>query len=122
MIALALILCAAIAGMGVVVIFAPARARDLTRLLADKTGMWVATAIRAVLGLGLLAAAAESKMPIYLRILGLVILLVAIATPLLGLDRHRRMIDWWLARDQKIEMVCGVAAFVIGLGLIYLIL
>ena len=122
MIALALILCAAIAAMGVVMIVAPARARELTRLFADKTGMWVTTAIRAVLGLGLLAAAAESKIPILLRTVGLIVLLVAIATPLLGLDRHRRMIDWWLARDRKIEMICGTAAFVLGVGLIYVIL
>ena len=122
MTALVLILCAAIAAMGVVMIVKPALAHDLTRLFADKTGMWVVTAIRAVLGLGLLAAATESKAPMLLRILGLVILLVAIVMPILGLDRHRRMIDWWLARDRKIEILCGAAAFVVGLGLIYLIL
>ena len=122
MTALTLILCAAIAAVGVVVIVKPVLAHDLTRLFANKTGMWVVTAIRAVLALGLFAAAAESKAPILLRVLGLIILLVAIATPLLGLDRHRRMIDWWLARDRKTEMLCGAAAFVIGLGLIYLIL
>src|SRR5207237_8039933 len=70
MTALALILCAAIAAMGVLVIVSPARSNDLTRLFADKTGMWVATAIRAVLALGLFAAAGESKAPILLRILG----------------------------------------------------
>ena len=122
MTALVLILCAAIAAMGVVMIVKPALAHDLTRLFADKTGMWVVTAIRAVLVLGLLAAATESKAPMLLRILGLVILLVAIVMPILGLDRHRRMIDWWLARDRKIEILCGAAAFVVGLGLIYLIL
>lgn len=84
MTALVLILCAAIAVMGLVVIFAPARADDLTRLFADKTGLWVATAIRAVLGLGLLAAAGDSKAPVLLRILGGLILIVAIAMPLLG--------------------------------------
>jgi hypothetical protein len=122
MTALALILCAAIAAMGVLVIVSPARSNDLTRLFADKTGLWVATAIRAVLGLGLLAAAADSKSPMLLRILGLIILLVAIAMPLLGLDRHRRMIDWWLARDRKIQIICGAASFVLGVVLIYLIL
>lgn len=122
MTALALILCAAIAAMGVLVIVSPARSNDLTRLLADKTGLWVATAIRAVLGLGLLAAAADSKAPMLLRILGLIILLVAIAMPLLGLDRHRRMIDWWLARDRKIQIICGAASFVLGVVLIYVIL
>ncbi len=122
MIALVLILCAAIAAMGVVMIVKPALAHDFTRLFADKTGMWVATALRAVLALGLFAAAGESKAPMLLRILGLVILLVAIVMPILGLDRHRRMIDWWLARNRRTEILCGAAAFVIGLGLIYLIL
>src|SRR5947208_15942494 len=114
MTALALILCAAIAIMGMVVIFAPSRANDLKRLFADKTGLWIATAIRAVLGLGLLAAAGESRLPILLRILGLIILINAIVMPILGLDRHRRMIDWWLARDRKIQILCGAASFVLG--------
>ena len=93
MIALALILCAAIAALGVTVIVVPAKAHDLARLFQDKTGMWVATAIRAILALGLLAAASESKAPMLLRILGLLMLIVAILIPILGLDRHRRMID-----------------------------
>jgi hypothetical protein len=122
MIALALILCAAIAATGVLVIVSPARSNDLTRLFADKTGLWVATAIRAVLALGLLAASADSKSPMLLRLLGLIILLVAIAMPLLGLDRHRRMIDWWLARDRKVQIICGAASFVFGVVLIYVIL
>src|SRR5947208_13048314 len=122
MTALVLILCAAIAVMGLVVIFAPGRANDLTRLFADKTGLWVAAGIRAVLGLGLLAAAGDSKTPALLRILGGLILIVAIAMPLLGLDRHRRMIDWWLARDRKLQNVCGAATLVLGVVLIYVIL
>ena len=122
MTALALILCAAIAAMGVLVIVSPTRSNDLTRLFADKTGMWVATAIRAVLALGLLAAASESKLPMLLRILGLIILIVAIVIPILGLDRHRRMVDWWLARDRKAQIICGAASFVFGVFLIYAIL
>ena len=122
MTALTLILCAGIAAMGVLVIVSPARANDLTRLFAEKTGLWVATAIRAVLGLGLLAAGGDSKAPVLLRILGGLILIVAIAMPLLGLDRHQRMINWWLARDRKIQIICGAAAFVLGAVLIYVIL
>src|SRR6266850_6468781 len=114
MTALALILSAFVAAMGLLAIFFPGRADDIARLFAEKTGLWVATAIRAVLGLGLLAAAEGSKAPMLLRILGLIILVVAIAMPLLGLDRHRRMIDWWLARDRKIQIICGAASFVFG--------
>ena len=122
MIALALILCAAIAATGVIIVVRPALIHDLSRLLMDKTGMWIATAIRAVLALGLLAAAGDSKAPTLLRILGLLILIVAIAIPILGLERHRRMIEWWLARPRMVEMLCGLVAFLFGVGLIYLIL
>jgi hypothetical protein len=121
MIALALILCAAIAAKGVIVIVKPALSHDLVRLLTDKAGMWIATAIRAVLALGLLAAASESKAPMLLRLLGVIILILAIATPILGLDRHRRTIDWWLTRRRTVQMMCGAAGFVFGIGLMYLI-
>jgi hypothetical protein len=57
-----------------------------------------------------------------LKLLGLLILVVAIVVPILGLDRHRRMIDWWLARNRTTQIFCGVAALVFGIGLIYLIL
>lgn len=108
--------------MGVLTIVKPALVHDWTQLLADKAGMWTATAIRAVLGLGLLAAASESKAPMLLRLLGLLILILAILTPVLGLDRHRRMIDWWLTRRRTVQTMCGAAAFVFGVGLIYVIL
>jgi hypothetical protein len=122
MTALALILCAFVAVMGVLAIFFPGRANNMARLFADKTGLWVATAIRAVLGLGLLAAPEDSKAPMLLRILGLIILIVAIMVPILGLDRHRRMIDWWLATNRTIQIVWGAAAFALGAFLIYAIL
>jgi hypothetical protein len=122
MIALALILCAAIAAMGVLIIVKPALTHEWTQFFANKNGMWIATAIRAVLALGLFAAAAESKAPMLLRLLGFIILIVAIVMPVLGVDRHRRMIEWWLARKRSVEIMCGAAAFLFGLALIYLIL
>lgn len=122
MVALALILCAAIAFMGVTMIVKPALVQDLTRLLLDKTGMWVAMSVRVVLGLGLLAAASDSKAPMFLRLLGLLILIVAILIPILGLNRHRRILEWWLAKSRTVELLAGVTAFVFGIGLIYLIL
>ena len=122
MTALTLILCAFVAVMGLLAVFFPGRADDMARLLADKTGLWIATAIRAVLALGLFAAAGESKAPILLRILGGLILIVAAATLLLGLDRHRRMIDWWIARPRTMQIAWGAVTFTFGILLIYLIL
>src|SRR2546428_5649849 len=119
MTALALILSAFVAAMGLLAIFFPGRADDVARLFADKTGLWVATAIRAVLALGLFAAAGESKTPLLLRLLGALIFIVAAATLLLGLDRHRRKIDWWVARNRSIQIAWGVAAFALCVLLIF---
>src|SRR5438874_11018395 len=102
MTALALILSAFVAALGLLAIFCPGRADDMARLFADKTGLWVATAIRAVLALGLFAAAGESKAAILLRILGGLILIVAVAMLPLGLERHRRKTDWWRDRNRTI--------------------
>src|SRR5438105_14041626 len=115
MTALALILSAFVAAMGLLAIFFPGRADDVARLFADKTGLWVATAIRAVLALGLFAAAGDSKAPILLRILGGLILIVAVAMLSLCLVRHRRMTDWRLARDRAIQLACGAPAFAVAL-------
>src|SRR2546423_958086 len=122
MIALALILCAAIAALGVTVIVAPAKAHDLARLFADKTGMWVATAIRAVLALGLLAAASESKAPMLLRLFGLLILIVAILIPVLVWARHERRMGGGPARPGTTQILGGAVTVVFGFALIFLFL
>jgi uncharacterized membrane protein len=122
MTALALILCGASAATGAAMIFKPAAVHDLTRSLLNKRGMWIATTIRAVLGLGLLAAASDSKAPMLLRLLGLLILIVAILIPILGVDRHCRLLEWWIGRPRPIQLLAGVVAIVFGVGLIYLIL
>jgi hypothetical protein len=122
MTALVLLLCLFVAAMGVLAIFAPRRANDLARLFSDRPGLYTATAIRLVLGAGLLFVAEDSRAPMALRAFGVIILLVGILTPLLGLERHRRMIDWWLSVGRPIQLVWGAFALAFGVLLIYAIL
>ena len=118
MTALVLLLCLFVAAMGALAIFAPRRANDLARLFSDRPGLYAATAIRLVLGLGLLSVAEDSHAPVMLRIFGIIILIVGIATPLLGLERHRRMIDWWVSAGRPIQLIWGAFAFAFGIFLI----
>jgi len=48
-------------------------------------------------------------------------LLTGIVILFLGLERHRRMIDWWLSAGRTIQFVWGVVALAFGLFLIYAI-
>ncbi|HEV2047554.1 MAG TPA: hypothetical protein VGQ95_13280 [Chthoniobacterales bacterium] len=121
MTALVLLLCLFVAATGVLAIFAPARANDLARLFSNRPGLYTATAIRLVLGAGLLFVAEDSRAPLALRIFGAIILFVGVLMPLLGLDRHRRMINWWLSVGRPIQLVWGGFALAFGIFLIYAI-
>ena len=107
--------------MGALSIFAPRRANDIARMFSGRSGLYTATAIRLVLGAGLLFVAETSRTPTALRILGVIILIVGIVVLLLGLERHRRMIDWWLSKGTTIQRVWGVVALAFGVFLIYAI-
>ena len=109
------------AAMGVLAIFAPRRANDLARAFEGRAGLYGATAIRFVLGAGLWFVADGSRAPTALRILGVIILLVGVLMPLLGLDRHRRMINWWLSVGRPIQLMGGAVTLAFGIFLIYAI-
>lgn len=110
-----------VAGMGLLSIFAPRRANHIARMFSGRSGLYVATAIRLVLGAALLFLANTSRAPIALRILGVIILIVGIVVLLLGLERHRRLIDWWLSMGTGIQRAWGVVALALGVFLIYAI-
>jgi hypothetical protein len=118
---IALLLSLLVAAMGALAILAPSRANDLARMFANRAGLYIATAIRLVLGAGLLFVAGASRAPMTLRVFGVIILVVAILMPLLGLDRHRRMIDWWLSVGRTIQRAWGLVALAFGIFLIYAI-
>ena len=111
-----------VAAMGALAIFAPRRANDMARAFEGRGGLYAATAIRLVLGAGLWFVADASRAPAALRIFGVIILLVGLLMPLLGLDRHRRMINWWLSVGRPIQLVWGAVALAFGLFLIYAVI
>jgi hypothetical protein len=111
-----------VVAMGALAIFAPRRANDFARMFAGRGGLYTATAIRLALGGGLWFMADASRAPTALRIFGGLILIVGVLTPLIGLEWHRRMIDWWLSAGRTIQLVWGAFALAFGAFLIYAII
>jgi hypothetical protein len=109
------------AAMGALAVFAPYWANRFARMFADRPGFYITTAIRLVLGAGLLFLAETSRAPMALRIFGAIILVAGVVILFLGLERHRRMIDWWLSAGRTIQLVWGLIALAFGLFLIYAI-
>ena len=106
---------------GALAIVAPRAADNLARIFDSRSGLYMATAIRLLLGAGLLLVANTSRTPMICRIFGVIIFAAGIFFPLIGLDRHRRMIKFWLSAGRTIQFVWGAAAFALGLFLIYAI-
>jgi hypothetical protein len=82
--------------------------------LATPTGLWVATGLRIAIGLVLILAAAGSRAPKTLRIIGIIAIVAGVATPMLGIERTRAILDWWPAQS-PVVMRLG-PALVLALG------
>jgi drug/metabolite transporter superfamily protein YnfA len=109
------------ATMGALAVFTPAGANAIARQFANRGGLYAATVIRIVFGGAMWFAAAESRTPMTLRIIGAIIVITGVLIALLGIERHQRMIDWWLSAGRTIQFVWGLIALVFGVFLIYAI-
>lgn len=101
-------------GLGSSGIVAPASLARFVRLWRSPQGLWIAALLRVGFAAVLWRVAAESKAPIILEILAVVMLLAGLLLPLMGVERFIAVLDWWLLRPllwQRIWLV-----FAAGLG------
>ena len=104
-----------IAAMGALGIASPARLLALIRRIQTPAGLYVVAALRLVLGVALLLVAPTSKAPDVLRILGILTVVAALITPVVGLARWGKLVDWWWSRGSL--FLRAWAAIPLGLGL-----
>lgn len=89
------LLAAATMLIGVWGVLAPARLADFATRFGSPAGLWFAAGLRLVFGLALWFAASASRAPLLLQVLGIVALVAAVVIPFMGVDRFKRLIDWW---------------------------
>lgn len=85
----------------------------------SSAGLYVAVAIRGVFGVLLVVAADGTRFPWTVRVLGIVSLVAAVSLPLLGYERVRKFITWWLARPDAFVRAWSVVACAFGAFLAY---
>ena len=112
----ALVLSLFIAALGALGVASPSRLLGVVRSLQTPGGLYFAAALRLILGVALFFAAPGSRAPDLLRILGVVVVVAGVLTPLFGLERFRRLLEWWSAQGPIFVRVWG--AFALGLGLL----
>ncbi len=117
----ALIICLLTSAFGALGIASPSRLLGGVRYFQTPVGLYFAAGIRVLLGVALLFAAPTSRAPGLIFILGVAIIVIGVITPFFGLERFRRLLDWWSAQGSAFVRGWAVLALVFGLSLAYAI-
>ena len=108
-----------ITAIGIVGMANPTLLLDATRFAQTSVGLYIVAAIRVVFGFVLIAAAAASRAPRTLRILGAFIVVAGIITPFFGVERTRAFVEWWSAQGTAFMRTWTALAVIFGLFTIY---
>jgi hypothetical protein len=117
----AVIICLLTAAFGALGIASPSRLLGVVRYFQTPMGLYFAAAIRVLLGVALLFAAPTSRAPGLIYIVGVVIIVIGVITLFFGLERFRRLLDWWSAQGTAFVRGWAVLALLFGLSLAYAI-
>src|SRR5688572_2604602 len=83
-----------LATVGVIGVAAPSALLDFGRSLQTQNALYAATAIRVAFGAVLLAAAAGTRMPTTLRVIGILLIIAGLAGLFFGVERTKAIADW----------------------------
>ena len=119
MVVVALVLSLFIAALGALGIAAPGRLVAVVRSFETPAGLYAAAALRLALGIALFVAAPDSRAPNVIRILGVLIFIAGLATPFFGLERIRKLLDWWSNRGSLFLRLWSGIACGFGVWLAY---
>jgi uncharacterized membrane protein YidH (DUF202 family) len=113
---IALVFSLLVVALGAMGLVSPSLAVRVARYFQTPAGLYFAAAVRLVMGVALFFAAPASRAPEVLRILGVVVLVAGVVTLFFGVERFRRLVDWWSAKGPA--LVRAQAAFALALGLL----
>ena len=99
---------------GAVGLTSPDRLISIGRYVVTPAGLYGIAALRVAVGLVLLLVAPVSRLPRTLRVIGVIVLIAGLATPLFGVQRARAVLDWEAAQGTVLIRV--VAGLVLAIG------
>ena len=105
-------------GVGVADLVSPEIFLTIGRDVLTPAGLYFIAFVRVGLGLLLLGAAKTSRMPRAVRILGAVVLISGIATPIFGLQRSLSVLNW-AAQDPLVTRFAGLLLVTLATLMIY---
>ena len=105
-----------VAVLGAVGFLSPMTLFGMVRRFESPAGIYAVAILRVITGVALLFSAPVSRSPAIVRVLGVIILVAGLITPLFGINRFRRILNWWSARAPIFMRIW--AGFALGFGLL----
>ena len=100
--------------VGVVGLVAPETLMTIGRYVVTPVGLYAIAALRVAIGLLVIGVAPISRVPKVLRVVGVVMIVAGVSTPLIGVERTRAILDWEAA--QGTNFLRAVASLVVAIG------
>jgi hypothetical protein len=111
-----------VAALGLAGVLSPRRLLALVTHAVTRLGIYFLAAFRLVAGTVLLVAAASSRAPLYLQILGWLSLVAGAITPFVGVRRVDALLDWWRRRPAWIVRLWSCFVVLFGVSLVWAVL
>ena len=118
---LALLVGLLIIAIGVAGIAAPGGLITIDQVALTRTGLLIVAVLRVAIGLVLIRVSRISRAPKTLHVMGIIVVIAGLTTPLFGVDRARAMIDWWLARGPGATRLVGGCVVLLGGFIVYVV-
>ena len=112
---LALLFSLFVTTVGVIGLVSPARLFHIVQRFQSSAVLYVAAGFRVVFGASLFFAAPSSRAPEAILMVGIVVFVSGLVTPFFGIERFRRILNWWSARGPVIKRVWAGVALALGL-------
>jgi hypothetical protein len=100
--------------LGFIGIVAPGVLLAFGQCLLTPVGLYMAGALRVLIGVVLLGASCASRLPRTLRVCGMLAVAAGIATPILGVERAHAIMTWWMAQGSVVGRLWAMLAVVFG--------
>ena len=98
---------------------APDLRLSLERSVMTPAGLYAIAALRIAIGLGFVLAAPASRAPWTLRVLGLIVIIAGLSTPLFGVARARAVVNWLASAGPSLMRLDAVVGMALGGFLVY---
>ncbi|MEM7281274.1 MAG: hypothetical protein AAF438_06575 [Pseudomonadota bacterium] len=89
------------------------------RIWSNRSAILAAVLLRLLFGLAMVLAAYQSRYPQVILSLGVLMIVAALAIPVLGTERIGAMIDWWKNRPAIVLRLWAAAAALFGVFVIH---